>query len=557
MPTPISTLSRTTPDSAIAGLPNADRARAGVPAPLPRPAAPGGGGISARSWRSLVAKATMLALIFVVVPLILYGQFKAADDEKQLLLLRSVGDQGRVMAQALTPLVAASERPNIAGLQQELARFADDVTNVKLLYKPAAEPDIGGFFYIASWPVVPASQLDAEGEKLRQQGILARLATSCEGELPVALRYTTPQGGEEVVTSVTPIRAPSGCWAVVTSFSAAALPGSHLGVPYYATTEVKVAAVVYLAMALLTFTTFWSIRRGLRRFADRARAVRDRGSAGSFGAQNDIPELAEVAEEFDRMVERLQNSAVDIRRAAEDNAHAFKTPIAVIRQSLEPLRRGIDAENQRGQRALGLIESSLDKLDGLVASARRLEEATADIIDTKHSPIDLSRLTHQLIDAQSNVFARRHLSIKGHIAPGVVVVGEEEMIETVIENLIENAVSFSPPGESIGIRLEPRGLVAELLVGDAGPGVPEADLERIFERYFSQRPTATEGEAGTHFGIGLWIARRNVEALGGTIAAENRRPHGLLMRVTLPLAPNARHTRPDTTLPHAAARQQR
>lgn len=499
----------------------------------------------------------MLAFIFVVVPLILYSQFKAADDEKQQLLLRSVGDQGRVMAQALAPLVAASEKPNLARLQQELARFADDVTNVKLLFKPAAAVDSGGFYYIASWPVVPASQLDIEGEKLRQQGILSQLATSCEGELPMALRYTTPQGGEEVVTSLTPIRAPSGCWAVVTSFAAGAIPGAHFGVPYWATAEVRISAVVYLAMALLTFTTFWSIRRGLRRFADRARAVSEGGAHGSFGEQNDIPELAEVAQEFDRMVERLKKSAEDIRRAAEDNAHAFKTPIAVIRQSLEPLRRTIGPDNQRGLRALGLIESSLDKLDGLVASQRRLDEATADIINTKRMPVDLSRLVHQLLDAQAGVFARRRLSLKGHVTPGVIVMGDEEMIETVIENLIENAVSFSPEGESIGVRLETRGQSAELLVGDSGPGVPEADLERIFERYFSQRPARKDGDGGTHFGIGLWIARRNVEALGGTIRAENRRPNGLLMRVLLPLAPGVRIARPDTTLPHATARTAR
>ncbi|MBX6367914.1 MAG: HAMP domain-containing histidine kinase [Rhodospirillales bacterium] len=554
----LSTISRITPDSATAG-PKAEAHRASLPAPLESPddATKPRRLPRARPWRSLVVKTAMLAFIFVVVPLILYSQFKAADDEKQQLLLRSVGDQGRVMAQALAPLVAASEKPNLARLQQELARFADDVTNVKLLFKPAAAVDSGGFYYIASWPVVPASQLDIEGEKLRQQGILSQLATSCEGELPMALRYTTPQGGEEVVTSLTPIRAPSGCWAVVTSFAAGAIPGAHFGVPYWATAEVRISAVVYLAMALLTFTTFWSIRRGLRRFADRARAVSEGGAHGSFGEQNDIPELAEVAQEFDRMVERLKKSAEDIRRAAEDNAHAFKTPIAVIRQSLEPLRRTIEPDNQRGLRALGLIESSLDKLDGLVASQRRLDEATADIINTKRMPVDLSRLVHQLLDAQAGVFARRRLSLKGHVTPGVIVMGDEEMIETVIENLIENAVSFSPEGESIGVRLETRGQSAELLVGDSGPGVPEADLERIFERYFSQRPARKDGDGGTHFGIGLWIARRNVEALGGTIRAENRRPNGLLMRVLLPLAPGVRIARPDTTLPHATARTAR
>jgi two-component system sensor histidine kinase ChvG len=115
------------------------------------------------------------------------------------------------------------------------------------------------------------------------------------------------------------------------------------------------------------------------------------------------------------------------------------------------------------------------------------------------------------------------------------------MVETVIENLLDNAVSFSPDGESIGVRLEPREGLAELLIGDCGPGVPPENISRIFDRYFSQRTAPANAEnQGPHFGIGLWIARRNVEALGGSIHAENRRPHGLLMRVRLPLAEVAR-----------------
>ncbi len=455
------------------------------------------------------------------------------------MLLRSVHEQGRVMTQALAPLLSAGERPALPQLGRELARFADDGTNVKLLLAPAGKED---FFYVASWPVVPASQLDAEREKLQQQGILDRLSATCQGELPFALRYRTPSGGDEIVTSVTPLRTPAGCWAVVTSFFAGSLPGSALGRPYWASSEVRAAALIYLAMVLLTFTTFWSIRRGLRRFAERARTIREtRSGGGSFGAQNNVPELADVAEEFDDMVEVLAASARDIRRAAEDNAHAFKTPIAVIRQSLEPVKRAIVAGNQRGLRAIGLIESSLDKLDGLVSSARRLDEATADLMDMPRADIDFSSLLGRLLQAHGDVLARRRLSLKGHIRPQVMIYANEEMVETVIENLLDNAISFSPEGESIGVRLQISGAMAELMIGDCGPGVLPENLGRIFDRYFSQRPAPEAGEAqAPHFGIGLWIVRRNIEALGGTIHAENRRPSGLLMRVVLPLADAAR-----------------
>ncbi len=474
------------------------------------------------------------------MPVIIYDRFSTADEAQKALLLRSVREQGRVMSAAMVPLLAQTEHPNLPQLGQALARFGDDITNVKLLFSPADRP---GFYYVASWPAVPSTQLDTERDELASEGVLDRLASTCEGDLPFALRYQAPGGNDEIVTSVTPIRAPTGCWAVVTSFAAGAMPGANLGRPYWESPEVRIAFVIYLAMVLLTFTTFWSIRSGLKRFAERAIAIREHRPGGSFGAQNDVPELADVAQEFDRMVEVLDASARDIRRAAEDNAHAFKTPIAVIRQSLEPLKRAVEAANQRGVRAIGLIETSLDRLDGLVASARHLDETTAELMDMPKSDIDLSALLARMLQAQAPFLAARRIDLKGHIRPGVIVLANEEMVETVIENLFDNALSFSSSGASIGVRLEQQDGIAELIVADAGPGVPEENIERIFDRYFSLRdPPDGAGENGSHYGLGLWIARRYVEALGGTVTAQNRSPHGLAVRMRLPLAEAARLT---------------
>ena len=113
------------------------------------------------------------------------------------------------------------------------------------------------------------------------------------------------------------------------------------------------------------------------------------------------------------------------------------------------------------------------------------------------------------------------------------------MIETVGENLIDNAVSFSPAGSEVLVHLTRDGHFAHLTVSDEGPGVPDEQLERIFDRYYSERrPESASDAPSSYFGIGLWIARRNVEAMGGTIVAENRMPHGLAIHVRLPLAPD-------------------
>ncbi len=113
------------------------------------------------------------------------------------------------------------------------------------------------------------------------------------------------------------------------------------------------------------------------------------------------------------------------------------------------------------------------------------------------------------------------------------------MLETVIENLLDNAISFSPPGGEVTLSLDADAAGAIITVEDQGPGVPDDKLDRIFDRYYTDRDPADAAPGGienAHFGIGLWIARRNVEAIGGGIAAESRPGGGLRVRLRLPAA---------------------
>jgi two-component system, OmpR family, sensor histidine kinase ChvG len=502
--------------------------------------------VIAWAW-SLTAKIAFLAVVFILVPVFLYLEFRSAHEESQELLLRSVRAEGRAISQSLLPLLETAGGAPLPELSRDLARYAGEVTTVKLLFQPAgAHNGTSGFYYVASWPPVAPNNLETERETLAHQGVLDRLAENCQGEMPFSLIYHRPTGGAEIVTAVTPLSTAAGCWAVVASFSEDAVPAAHLDQPYWATPPVIIAALIYLAMAAITFATLLSVRGGLRRFAQRARRIREKGPGpGSFADRNNLPELADVAAEFDRMVEALHRYANDIRRTAEDNAHAYKTPIAVIRQSVEPLRRALPEDNRRAQRAIGILEHSLDRLDGLVASARSLDEATADLIAEPRMPVNLGHVIGGLIQIRSAVLASREVSIvsashdltiSADLLPGLFVLGSEEMIETVIENLIDNAVSFSPPGSKILIYLTRNDDFAHLIVSDEGPGVPAEQIEHIFERYYSER--YADEAASSYFGIGLWISRRNVEAMGGTIAAENRKPHGLEVHIRLPLAPD-------------------
>jgi two-component system sensor histidine kinase ChvG len=273
------------------------------------------------------------------------------------------------------------------------------------------------------------------------------------------------------------------------------------------------------------------------RFERVARALRlGSGPRRSFTEQTEIAELDGVAAEFDRLVATLSHTADSIRRRAEDNAHAFKTPVAIMRQSIEPLRRAITEGNVRGQRAVEVMEQAVDRLDHLVDDARRLDESVAELLDPPRRPVDLTRLLRQMARAYRGLAEGRGVLLQAELSEGMTVLGSEELIETAVEAVLDNAIGFTPAGGHVRLQLGRSGSRAEIAVADDGPGIPAEHRDRIFERGFSLRPQAEHGAYGeAHAGIGLWMARRYLEALGGGIKAENRSGRGLLMRLDLPL----------------------
>ena len=299
----------------------------------------------------------------------------------------------------------------------------------------------------------------------------------------------------------------------------------------------RIAGAIYLALAAIVLFVFFDFWHSLISFGRTARNV-VANEGGGFAEKNIIPELGVVAGEFDRMVETLQESALSLRRAAEDNAHAFKTPIGIIRQSLEPIRRRLASDDARAARALAAINSSLDKLDGLIATARRLDRATADSLDPPRERVNLSNIARAIVSEIGQGLATDGPRVTVEIADGLTVIGSAELIETVVENVVDNAVSFSPPRGTIRVHARREGRRARMVIEDEGP-------RRVVGPAATASSTATirsvpfAGKASgskNNFGIGLWIVRRNVEAMGGRVYAENRKPNGLRMTIELPAA---------------------
>jgi len=445
-----------------------------------------------------------------------------------------VRDAGSAIAAGLAPDLGDMRPDRFGDLNARLERFADSRRSIVVLFHPSNGAPDQGFFFVASAPAIGARAVAQERDRLAALGVLPALARSCAGGRQLAERVNQDTGKTAVITSIAAVPSEAGCWAVVIAVNAADILAGIDDRPFWQQDEVLVAFAVYAVMALLILLIFASIRANLRRFQ---RLALTPSPAGSFAAAADVPEMAPVARAIDAMVQRLRGAAEVMRHAAEDNAHAFKGPIATIRQAVEPLM-GNSTPPDRLQAALGSVVAALERLDGLVGSARRLDAAAADLLVMPDAKVDLAPLLDGLVAGLRAMEAAPDATISTALAATAVVHGEAGALESVFETLLDNALSFTPPRGMVWIGLATADGQAVVTVEDEGPGVPAAMLPRIFERYYTDRRAApTRGETeGTHFGIGLWLARQNINALGGEITATNREGRGLCVRVTLKLA---------------------
>lgn len=290
--------------------------------------------------------------------------------------------------------------------------------------------------------------------------------------------------------------------------------------------RMTIIAAFGLALALTVALSFYlstTIARPLLRLARAAERMREgRGRRGTvrpaLKARRD--EIGALAQALDESARALWNRMDAIERFAADVAHEIKNPLTSIRSAIETLRRVQDPERQ--QRLLAVITDDVKRLDRLISDISDASRVDAELSRTTARRVDVAPILATLADIHETTREPDgpRIVLEGPSA-GLVVNGVEGRLVQVFRNLIGNAVSFSPKGGTIRLIGRRAGGVVEVAVEDEGPGIPEAKLEHIFERFYSERP---QGEQfGTHSGLGLSISRQIVEALKGRIIAENRR----------------------------------
>jgi two-component system sensor histidine kinase ChvG len=290
--------------------------------------------------------------------------------------------------------------------------------------------------------------------------------------------------------------------------------------------RLSILALFGLALAL-TFLLSWylslTIARPILRLARAAEQMREgQGRAGAVAdallARHD--EVGELARSLAASARALWDRMDAIERFAADVAHEIKNPLTSIRSAIETLRRIDDPVKQR--RLLGIIGGDVARLDRLISDISDASRIDAELSRQATEPVDLAPILTTLVELDEATRTDGQPRIA--LAPpegSVVVQAVEGRVVQVLRNLIANAQSFSPRDGRIGLAAREVNGMVEISVEDDGPGIPEANLEHVFDRFYSERP---QGEDfGQHSGLGLSISRQIVEALRGRITVENRR----------------------------------
>ncbi|MDX2277247.1 MAG: ATP-binding protein [Hyphomonadaceae bacterium] len=449
----------------------------------------------------------------------------------------------REVLRRLLPPIAEGARPGDAGGPRVRVFAADGATiaDTDVLYDRLDETPLPS--------VDEAPNLGASIERAAQRVEYLRLTPwrptitlaeerrrALQGEIARGERLN--ESGERVVSVTLPVKRVHAVLGSVTVESpdverilvaerAAMIPFMLIG-----------AVIIFLSSLLLTLLIAQPLWR-LAAAADRLRLTgATRLHMPDISKRKD--EIGALSQSLEAMTDALADRIDVNERFAADVSHEIKNPLASIRSAVDTARAVPDLE--RRNQLLGIVAQDVKRLDRLVtdiARASRIEAETArgDLVE-----INLGALLQNLAEAYAPApeeAASVAVTFKRPAPVDAIVLGQEGALGQVFRNLIDNARSFSPPQGIVAVSVEVvrtrEGSLARAIVEDSGPGIPPENLETIFQRFYTQRPSGAA--FGGNSGLGLSIARQIVTAHKGKIYAQNREPSGARLIVELPLAP--------------------
>ena len=268
----------------------------------------------------------------------------------------------------------------------------------------------------------------------------------------------------------------------------------------------------------------------LARAADEVRLAREsRPEIPDLGKRGD--EIGDLNDALRSMTDALWQRINTIESFAADVVHELKNPLTSLRSAIEMAARP-DLDAERRAKLMAIVMDDINRLNRLISDISDASRLDAELMRGEVKAVDLHGLLADMVGHYAVSTARKagvDVEFRVPANPPFAAHGHDGRYGQVFRNVIDNALSFGPSGSRILVELsrEPRGGPFIVTIDDEGPGIPEENLESIFERFYSQRPTEHFGQ---HSGLGLSICRQIMETYGGSIAATNRRgPDGKIL----------------------------
>jgi two-component system sensor histidine kinase ChvG len=283
----------------------------------------------------------------------------------------------------------------------------------------------------------------------------------------------------------------------------------------------------------------WSIVGPITKLARAANVVRQ-SSTQSLTLPELIgrrDEIGILARDLSEMTDELQARMEATASFAADVSHEIKNPLTSLRSAVETISRLDDRKQQK--ELMRIILDDVGRLDRLITDISAASRLDADLSQAEFEEVDLADLIRNFAESRRLTAEKDHnvtievVTPKDAVKAMVVV----DRLAQVLDNLMSNAITFSPDGGCITVKLARKAGQAVITVTDGGPGIPSGKTATIFNRFYTERPT--DEQFGRHSGLGLSISKQIIEAHGGSISAANVKDaeakSGAVMTITLPL----------------------
>jgi two-component system sensor histidine kinase ChvG len=285
----------------------------------------------------------------------------------------------------------------------------------------------------------------------------------------------------------------------------------------------KVFLIAAAVMVVLSILLAGTIAEPVRRLAEAAesvrRRIRSRVEIPDFTRRRD--EIGHLSGAFRDMTNALYSRIEAIESFAADVSHELKNPLTSLRSAVETLPLAKTDESRA--RLLAIIQHDVRRLDRLISDISDASRLDAELQRQESTPVDFAKLLSTLVAVANEVKRDDGVTVtlrfEGGVGRAFLVPGHDSRLGQIVDNLIENARSFSPPNGVVRVTCRRVKNNIEISVDDDGPGVRPDVLDKIFERFYTDRPHQGFGQ---NSGLGLSISKQIAEAHGGTIWVENR-----------------------------------